>query len=102
MVKIKSYQIIQEDEALEYLKHQLDFIAKRSSQAPAIIKNGILAKLKTVKTNPLICEVDKYKLNNNGAYRALIAYSYRISIKISDDKLHIVRIRHTSQNPKEY
>ena len=102
MVKSKSYQIIWEDEALDYLKDQLDFISKKSAQAPAIIKNGILDKLKTIRTNPLICEADKFKLDNLGSYRSFVVYSYRISFKISDQELLIVRIRHTSQDPKTY
>lgn len=37
---------------------------------------------------------------NNGNYRAYELYSYRISYKITSTEIQILRIRHTSRNPK--
>ncbi|WP_264536720.1 type II toxin-antitoxin system RelE/ParE family toxin [Flavobacterium sp. N1736] len=53
-----------------------------------------------LKTNWEIYELDEMKISNNGDYRAFEIYSYRISYKISTDKIQILRIRHTSRNPK--
>ncbi|WP_426486716.1 type II toxin-antitoxin system RelE/ParE family toxin [Flavobacterium sp. 2] len=41
------------------------------------------------------------KIPNHKNYRAYEIYSYRISYKITSTEIHILRIRHTSQNPKK-
>ncbi|WP_370635877.1 type II toxin-antitoxin system RelE/ParE family toxin [Flavobacterium sp. JAS] len=46
-------------------------------------------------------ELDEMKISNNGDYRAYEIYSYRISYKVKSKEIHILRIRHTSRNPKK-
>lgn len=46
--------------------------------------------------------LDKFKLNNDGTYRAYEIYHYRISYRVLKNEIRILRIRHTSRNPKEY
>ena len=46
--------------------------------------------------------VDKYKKNNDDSWRAFEKYHYRISYRIMETAIHIVRIRHTSQSPLHY
>ena len=41
------------------------------------------------------------KIPNDVNYRAYEIYSYRISYKITSKEIHILRIRHTSRNPKK-
>lgn len=53
-----------------------------------------------LRTNWEIYELDEMKLSNNGTYRAFEIYSYRISYKVAAKAIHILRIRHTSRNPK--
>ena len=45
---------------------------------------------------------DKYKKNNKGNYRAYEIYRHRISYRIAQKNIYIVRLRSTDQNPKEY
>lgn len=45
---------------------------------------------------------DKYKTDNKGNYRAYEIYHYRISYKITETAIYIVRIRSSYQNPQEY
>ena len=45
---------------------------------------------------------DKYKLNNNGLYRAFELHHLRITYYITPDKIRILRVRHTSREPKNY
>ena len=49
-----------------------------------------------------IYEIDEMRLPNSPNYRALEIYSYRISYKITDDSIYIIRIRHTSRNLKSF
>lgn len=53
-------------------------------------------------SNPERHPLDKYKLTNDGTYRAFELYHYRISYKISIDTIRIVRMRHTSRSPHTY
>ncbi|WP_281234736.1 type II toxin-antitoxin system RelE/ParE family toxin [Flavobacterium gelatinilyticum] len=48
-----------------------------------------------------IYELDEMKIDNNGNYRAYEIYSYRISYKTTQKEIHILRVRHTSRNPKK-
>ncbi len=49
MVNQKSYTIIWDRVALDHFKDILDFLSKQSSQAPKIVKEGILSRLDDVK-----------------------------------------------------
>ncbi len=59
MVKKKSFKIVWDRYALDTFKEILDFLSKQSTEAPIIVKRGILSRLDTIKTNVLICESDK-------------------------------------------
>ena len=45
---------------------------------------------------------DKYRSNNNGNYRAYELHHFRIAYFIAEEHIRIVRIRHTSMEPKDY
>ena len=82
----------------------LEFLSKQSSQAPKIVKDGVLSRLDDVKKNALIFELDKLKDTPNKEFRAFVIYSYRITyqIKIESREIRIIRIRHTSREPLGY
>ncbi len=102
MVKNKRYKIIWDNQALHQLQQYFEYVYKQNPSAPEVIKNRLLNKLKVIKTNPFICEDDKFKNNNAGLYKAFIVYSYRVTYKIHEDKIHIIRVRHTSKEPLIY
>ncbi len=98
------YTIIWDKNALDHLKEILTFLSKQSSQAPKIVKEGILSRLEDIKKNALIFEIDKLKDNPNKEFRAFVIYSYRITyqIKVTSQEIRIIRIRHTSREPFGY
>ncbi len=49
-----------------------------------------------------IYSLDRFKIKNDGSYRAFEKYHYRISYRVLPNQIRILRIRHTSRNPKEY
>ena len=49
-----------------------------------------------------IYTLDQLKQNNDGSYRTYVKYSYRISYRIMNDVVRILRVRHTSREPLEY
>jgi hypothetical protein len=53
MIRQKSYTIIWDRIALDHFKDILDFLSKQSSQAPKIVKEGVLSRLEEVKRMPL-------------------------------------------------
>lgn len=104
MVKQKNYTIIWDRLALDHFKEILNFLAKQSSQAPKIVKEGVLSRLDDVKKNPLIFEIDKLKYSPNKEFRAFVIYSYRVTyqVKIVTNEIRVIRIRHTSREPFSY
>jgi len=63
--------------------------------------NLIYDSVSILKTNWEIYEIDEMKTSNDGNYRAYEIYNYRISYKITSNSIHILRVRHTSRNPKK-
>lgn len=104
MVKQKTYAIIWDRIALDHFKEILEFLSKQSSQAPKIVKDGVLSRLGDVKKNALIFELDKLKDSPNKEFRAFVIYSYRITyqIKVATREIRVIRIRHTSREPFGY
>ncbi len=47
-------------------------------------------------------QIDKYKINNNGNYRAFELHHYRVSYLIKQEEIVITPIRHASMKPKPY
>jgi plasmid stabilization system protein ParE len=105
MVKPTSYKVVWNIEALGQLKEILEYLEKQSNQAPKIVKQAVLEKIKVIKINPLICESDKLKRPSfDKEFRAFVVYSYRISyqIKIDIKEVRILRVRHCSREPLGY
>ena len=69
-----------------------------------IVKSAIIARLDLIKTNPLICELDKLKDSPNKEFRAFVVFSYRVTYQIKNDskEIRVLRIRHTSREPLGY
>lgn len=104
MIKQKSYTIIWDRIALDHFKDILAFLSKQSSQAPKIVREGILSRLNDIKKNPLIFEIDKLKDDQNKEFRAFVLYNFRITYQIKEvtKEIRILRIQHTSRDPLGY
>ncbi|MFQ6599426.1 type II toxin-antitoxin system RelE/ParE family toxin [Flavobacterium sp. C3NV] len=72
----------------------------KNSELSNKVIDAIYNSVTILRTNWEIYELDEMKEFNNGNYRAYEIYSYRISYKISPTEIQILRIRHTSRNPK--
>jgi plasmid stabilization system protein ParE len=42
---------------------------------------------------------DKFKKDNDGTWRAFEKHSYRVSYRVKQHEIRIVRLRHTSRSP---
>lgn len=91
----------------ETTKKQLEqiylYIAEASSitQADNVFENLVNSTSK-LPEQPQKNPPDKYKIDNDSSYRAYEIYHFRISYKITEEAIYIVRIRSTRQNPKGY
>jgi len=66
------------------------------------LKSDILVIINNLPKSYDLCRPDKYKINNDGSFRALEYEKYRISFRIKADEIRILRIRHTKRRPRSY
>jgi plasmid stabilization system protein ParE len=78
------------------------YIFQDSYQNAGKVKDEILLSTRKLILNPEIHPPDKYKKDNDGSFRAYELYHYRIAYHITETQIIIVRIRHTSMNPRPY
>ena len=98
----KKLKVVIDHEAKKSLREAFEYIKKDSLQNAGKVKSNILDSIKELITNPNRHNPDKYRLNNDGSYRAYEIYSYRITYHVSADEIRVIRIRHTKMNPLEY
>jgi plasmid stabilization system protein ParE len=101
MVKPKR-KIVWDKIAASNLKDIYKYVKTESPAAALKIKSEIFSVIKKIPSHPEMFAVDKLKINNDGSYRAFFIYSYRIVYKITDERIFILRIRHTSREPETY
>lgn len=77
------------------------FKETKSKNIPNKVIDAIYNSVTILNTNWEIYELDEMKISNNGNYRAYEIYSYGITYKITPKEIHILRIRHTSRDPKK-
>ena len=84
------------------LQKAFAFISNDSPQNAEKVITEIIDTTIALSKYPEKYPTDRYKKNNNGSYRAFEVYHYRISYRIVNDNIYIVRMRHTSMSPLIY
>jgi plasmid stabilization system protein ParE len=79
-----------------------EYILADSFQNAEKVKEEILISTRKLSSNPEIYHIDKYRKNNDGTFRAYELHHYRISYRITEKQIIIVRIRHTKMEPRLY
>ncbi len=95
-------EIIWPRQAQNQLERAYKYILEDSYQNAEKVKKDILASTRKLANNPEKFPADKYRENNDGSFRAFELHRYRIAYRISEKQIIIVRVRHTSMNPKTY
>ncbi len=99
----KKRKVVWDEGAVAYFKQAIAYIKKDSPQNADKVKKEILASTKALTAKPERQHApDKYRLNNDGNYRAYELYRFRISYFIGNETIRIVRVRHVSMEPKNY
>lgn len=101
MVKT-SLKVVIDDEVKQAFREAYNYIKKDSLQNAEKVKAKIFTSINTLPKNPERHPPDKYRLNNDGAYRAYEILKYRITYYIGVSVIRVIRIRHTKMNPLKY
>lgn len=80
----------------------INHIEKDSPANAANVSRALLEKIDNLLAHPEQCGPDKYKLNNDGSFRAFELHRLRISYRYTGREIRIVRVRHTRMNPENY
>ncbi len=88
--------------AKKQLQAAFDYIKQDSFQNAEKVRDEIIDITIELISKPEMHPPDKYKLNNDGTYRAFELHRYRVSYRVSKNEIRIVRLRHTSRSPLIY
>lgn len=95
-------RVVIDNTAKASLAEAYRYIKQESEKSAAKIRDKILASIQALADNPHRHAPDKYRLNNDGAYRAYEVNKYRITYLVSSHQVAVLRIRHTKMSPKTY
>ena len=74
----------------------------KSFTIPDKIIDSIVNSVEILKTNWEIYETDEMRIPINENYNAIEKSNYRVSYKITNEIIYIIRVRHTGRNLKFY
>lgn len=77
-------------EATKHLREIYKYIKKSSPEGAKKVRDEIFDVIKKLPANPEMFPVDDLKENNDGNYRVVYIYSYRIVYKITPDSIFIL------------
>lgn len=86
-------------QAEKQLEEAILYIQNHSPVSAEKVRHEILLKIDNLLKNPEAYSPDKYKTDNDGSFRALELHHFRISYRIKNKEIRILRIRHTGMNP---
>jgi plasmid stabilization system protein ParE len=98
----KKLKVVIDTEAKRSLREAYEYICRESFQNAEKVKAAILYSIKELIKNPEHHAPDKYRFDNDIAYRAYEIYKYRVTYHVSAEEIRIIRIRHTKMVPLEY
>ncbi|WP_353128386.1 type II toxin-antitoxin system RelE/ParE family toxin [Parapedobacter pyrenivorans] len=88
--------------AKKELTKAFEYISLESPQNARKVVETIVDITLALPENPLKNPLDKYKKDNDGSWRAFEKYHFRISYRVLEKEIRIVRFRHTSRTPLNY
>lgn len=96
--------IIWDEVARAAFRAHVRYIARDSPQSAERVRVAIIEKTLSIPKYPFSHRADERKLNNDGTYRVFTHLRCRVSYRVlkAQDVIHIVRFRHTSQQPEFY
>ena len=95
-------RIVWSMEAKKQLKEAIEYIRQDSFQNAIKVRSDIVKMTRNLSAYPETHTIDKYKIGNDGTYRAFEKHRYRISYRVLLNEIWILRVRHTSMEPLSY
>lgn len=83
-------------------KEILTYYKKRSPQGYKLVKNAVIETLELVSKSATAFVTDELKNPKDDKIRTFTVYHTRVAYLISGSKVVVLRLRHTSREPKEY
>ena len=79
-----------------------NYINNDSPQNAIVVLDDIVAAMEKAIVNPDCYNPDKYKEDSDGSYRAFEKHRYRIVYRYQKNIIRVLRVRHSSMEPKRY
>ena len=95
-------KIIWSKRSLNQFRKIYDFVKVESPQGAETVREAVIQTTEKIKFTPLIFEEDRFKLLNDGSYRAFVEYHIRVTYRVKEKEILILKITHTSQMPRYY
>ena len=95
-------QLVWTKRSQQHLRALYKYISKDSEQNAIKVVNDIVAATEKAIINPEYYNPDKFKINNDGSYRAFEKHRYRIAYRYQKSIVRVLRVRHTKMEPKNY
>ncbi|SDC83540.1 type II toxin-antitoxin system RelE/ParE family toxin [Niabella drilacis] len=94
--------IVWNEIAKNELKSAYEYILKDSHQNAIKVRQEIIDAILSLTDQPDKHRADKYKTNNDGTWRAFEIHRYRVSYRVKNNQIRIIRLRHTRRSPQLY
>ena len=95
-------KVVWDKAAALQLKAAFEYINKDSPQNAQKIRLELLSTTEALASHPEKYPADKYKINNDGSYRAFEKYNFRLSYRVTLQMVKVLHLRSTKQMPLEY
>jgi len=95
-------EIVWDKEAILQLEEVYVYLKEHSLQSANKVRKSIKEDVRGLAKYPEIYNIDRFKKDNDGSIRAFERYSYRVTYKVKETQVLILRVRHTSREPFEH
>ncbi len=95
-------QLVWTRRSQQHLRALYRYISEDSVQNAMKVVDDIITAAEKAIINPTYYNPDKFKINNDGSYRAFEKHKYRVVYRYQKNVIRILRVRHTKMEPKNY
>ncbi|MCF6347012.1 MAG: type II toxin-antitoxin system RelE/ParE family toxin [Flavobacteriaceae bacterium] len=99
---VNKKKLVWDKEALLELKEAYNYLKEKSLPSAKKVRKSIIEIARELPNHPEIYSLDRFKKENTNDYRAFEKYSYRVTYRIKEKEIRILRVRHTSREPLEH
>jgi plasmid stabilization system protein ParE len=92
-------QVVWTKRSQHNIRQAYEYISKDSPKNARKVIEDIAEAAENIAIHPQRYPPDKFKLNNDGSYRAFTKHHFRVSYRVSNNIIRILGVRHTSRKP---